>query len=187
MYSEILATSPSTQANLKVQFHSAAQPSDRPPQTVGLIVKAVDSKTTSHERKRLVKEAVDPKALKLEVIEFKNVANNTLLVQCKSKTDSDILEKELSKLRTVTLERPKRNLPTLLLIFVPKEIEDVAIRVTILQQNNVSHTEDPVINIKITKRAFEDSRHVVIEVSPNLRGELVALQKNYTSLEHVQS
>jgi len=108
---------------------------------------------------------------------FKNLANNALLVQCKSKIDSDILEKELSKLRTVTVERPKRNLQTLLLMFVPKEIEDVAIKDTILQQNNLSHIEDPTINIKFSKRTFEDSRHVVIEVSPNLRRKLVALQK----------
>jgi len=120
---------------------------------------------------------VDPEALKLGVSKPKNLANNALLVQCKNKTDSDILEKELSKLRTVTVERPKRKLPTLLLMFVPTEIEDVAIKDTILQQNNLSHTEDPALNIKFTKRTFEDSRHVVIEVSSNLRGELVVLQK----------
>jgi hypothetical protein len=100
-----------------------------------------------------------------------------LLVQCKNKTDSDTLEKELSKLRTVTVERPKRKLPALLVKFVPKEIEDEAIKDTILQQNNLSHIEDPVLNIKFTKRTFEDSRHVVIEVSPNIRRELVTLQK----------
>ena len=96
-------------------------------------------------------------------------------MQCKNKTDSDILEKELRKLRTVTVERPKRKLPALLVMFVPKEIEDEAIRDKILQQNNLSHIEFPVLNIKFTKRTFEDSRHV--EVSPNIRRELVALQK----------
>ena len=48
---------------------------------------------------------------------------------------------------------------------------------TILQQNNLSHIEDPVLNIKFIKSTFKDSRHGVIEVSPNLRKELVALQK----------
>jgi hypothetical protein len=62
-------------------------------------------------------------------------------------------------------------------MFVPKDVEDVAIKDTILQQNNLSHIEDPVLNIKLTKGTFEDSRHVVIEVSPNLRRELVALRK----------
>jgi hypothetical protein len=118
---------------------------------------------------------VDPKTLKLGVNKLKNLANNALLVQCKNKTDSDILEKELRKLRTVTVERPKRKLPALLVMFVPKEIEDEAIRDKILQQNNLSHIEFPVLNIKFTKRTFEDSRHV--EVSPNIRRELVALQK----------
>jgi len=59
---------------------------------------------------------------------------------------------------------------------VPKDVADAEIKDTILQQNNLSHLEDPVLIIKFTKRTFEDSRHVVIEVSPNLRRELVALQ-----------
>jgi len=120
---------------------------------------------------------VDPKALKLGVTKLKNLANNALFVKCKSKTDRDILEMELGKLNAVTVERPKRKLPTLLLMFVPKDVEDAAIKDTILQQNNLTHIEDPVLNIKFTKRTFEDSRNVVIEVSPNLRRESVALQK----------
>jgi hypothetical protein len=60
-------------------------------------------------------------------------------------------EKELGQLRAVTVERPKRKLPTLLLRFVPKEVDDVAIKDTILQQNNLAHLEDPIINIKFTK------------------------------------
>jgi hypothetical protein len=162
---------------LQNKFHSAVQPSDGPPPTVGRIVKAADPNTSSHEAKRLIKETVNPKALKLGINKLKNSANNALLVECRSKTDRDILEKELSKLRTVTVERPKSKVPTLLLMFVPKDVEDAEIKDTILHQNSLSHIEDPVLNIKLTKRTFEDSRHVVIEVSPNLRRELVALRK----------
>jgi hypothetical protein len=110
-------------------------------------------------------------------VKLKNLANNAVMVECKSKTDRDILEKELSKLHTITVERPKRKLPTLLLMYVPKDVGDDVIKDTMLHQNNLSHIEDPVLNIKITKRTFKDSRHVVIEVSPNLRRELVALRK----------
>ena len=78
------------------------QPGDGPPQTVGLIVKAADPNTSSYEAKRLIKEAVDPKALKLEVSKLENLANNAVLVECKSKSDLEFLEKELSKLCTVT-------------------------------------------------------------------------------------
>jgi hypothetical protein len=60
---------------------------------------------------------------------------------------------------------------------VPKDVGDDKIKDTILHQNNLSHIEGPVLNIKFTKRTFEDSRHVVIEVSQNLRRELVALRK----------
>jgi hypothetical protein len=63
---------------------------------------------------------VDPKALQLGVNKLKNLANNALLVECKSKADRDILENELGKLSTVTVERPKRKLPSLILMFVPK-------------------------------------------------------------------
>jgi hypothetical protein len=37
--------------------------------------------------------------------------------------------------------------------------------------------EDPVLNIKFAKRTFDDSIHVVIEVSANLRRELASLRK----------
>ena len=186
MYSEQLVTSPSNQVNLQEKLHLAVWPSDGPPQTVGLIVKAADPNTSSREAKKLVKEAVDPKAFKLGVCKLKNLANNTLFAECKSKTDCDILENELSKLSTVTIERPKRKLLTLLLMYVPKDVEDTVIKDTILQQNNLTHMKDPVLNIKFTKKTFEDSRQVVIKVSANLRREFVALQSK-TLLEHVQS
>ena len=59
----------------------------------------------------------------------------------------------------------------------PKEAEDDDIKNTILQQNNLTHLEDPILHKKFTKRTFEDSRHVVTEVSPNLRRDLLALHK----------
>ena len=176
-YSEILATSPSTQADRQRHPHPTAQSSDRQPQAVGIIVKAADPNTSGQETKRLIKEAVDPKALKLGVSKLKNLANNTVFIECNNTTDRDILEKELGKIKAVTVERPKRKLPTLLLMFVPKEVEDAAIKDTILQQNELAHLEGSIFNIKFTKSTFEDSRHVVIEVSPNLRRELVALWK----------
>jgi len=82
------------------------QPSAQPPQTVGLIVKAVDPNTSSHEANGLIKETADPKALQLGVRKLKDLANNSLLVECKSKTDRYILEKELGKYSTVPLVRP---------------------------------------------------------------------------------
>lgn len=66
-------------------------------------------------------------------------------MECKSKTDLGVLEMELSKLSAVAVERTKRKLPTLLLMFVPKCVEGAAIKDTILQQNNPSHTEDPYL------------------------------------------
>jgi hypothetical protein len=149
------------------------QPSDGPPPRVGPIDKAADP-NTSYEAKRLIKESVDPKALKLGVSKPKP-SKNVVMVGCKSKTDYGILEKELSKLRTFTAERPKRKLPNLLLMYVPKDAENVI--KDIITHQNLSHIEDPVLNIKFTKRTFEDSRHIIIEVSPNLRRELVALRK----------
>ena len=65
---------------------------------------------------------------------LKNLANNAVLVECKSETDRDILEKELSKLRTVTVERLTRNLPTLLLMYVPKDVKDDVLKDTILHK-----------------------------------------------------
>jgi hypothetical protein len=93
---------------------------------------------------------VDPKALQLGVSKLKNLANNALLVECKSKTDHDILEKKLGKLSTVTVGRPKRELPTLILMFVSKEAEDAEIKDTILQQNSASNRR-PCTKHKIHK------------------------------------
>ena len=107
-YSEILATSPRTQAYSLNKLHPVVQPSDGPPPTVGLIVKAADPNTSSHEAKRLIKEAVDPKSLKLGLSKLKNLANNAVLVECKSKTDRDILEPGLSEFRTLTVGYPTR-------------------------------------------------------------------------------
>ena len=176
-FSEQLVASPGTKVNLPKGYRTVVQPSDDPPSTFGLIVKAADSKTSSHKTKRLIKEAVDPKALQLGVSKIKNLTNDALFVECKTEMDRNTLEKELSKLSTVNVECPKKKLPTLLLTFAPKEVEDADIKNTILQQNNLTHLEDPILHMKFTKRTSEDSRHVVIEVSPNLRRELLALQK----------
>jgi len=73
--------------------------------------------------------------------------------------------------------RPKKKLPTLLLKFVPIETEDADIKSTILQQNNLLHLSHSVLQKKFTKRSFEDARHVVIEVSPCVRRELLTLYK----------
>ena len=62
-------------------------------------------------------------------------------------------------------------------MYVPKDLENNVIRDTILHQNNLSHIEDLVLNIKLTKSSFEYSRLVVTEVSTNLRRGLVALRK----------
>lgn len=119
---------------------------------------------------------MDPKALQLGVSKIKNLSNDALFVGCKTETDRDTLEKELSKLSTLNVVRPNKKLPTLLLTFVPKEVDDADIKNTNLQQNNLTHLEDPILHTKFTKRTFKDSRHVV-ELSPNLRTELLSLEK----------
>jgi len=177
LYSEQLAASPNTRANQTNRAHTVALPSDGQPSTFGLVVKAADVKTSSHETKRIIKETVDPKTLQLGVCKIKNLANEAVFVKCRTETDRDILEKELTKMSAITVGRPKKKLPTLLLKFVPKEVEDDDIKNTILQQNNLTHLEDSILQKKFTKRTFEDSRHVVIEVSPNLRRQLLALHK----------
>ena len=75
-----------------------ALPSDRQPSTFGLVVIAADEKTSSHEIKRIIKQTVDPKTLQLGVCKIKNLANELVFVECRSETDRDILEKELTKM-----------------------------------------------------------------------------------------
>ena len=177
LYSEQLAASPGSRVNQTKGAHIVAQPSVKQPSTFGLVVKAADAKTSSHETKRIIKETVDPKALQLGVCKIKNFANEAVFVECKTEKDRDTLEKELNKTRAITVGRPKMKPPTILVKFVPKEVEDADIKSTILQQNNLTHLEDSNLQKKYTKRTFEDSRHVVIEVSPNLKRELLAIHK----------
>ena len=150
--SEQLVASPGPRANQTKGVHTVAQPNKVQPSTFGLVVKAADMKTSSHETKRIIKEAVDPKALKLGVCKLKNLANEAVFVECRTETDRDTLENELIKMSAITVGRPKKKLPTLLLKFVPKEVEDADIKSTILQQNNLTHLEDGILQKKFTKK-----------------------------------
>lgn len=175
--SEQLAASHGPMVNQSKRAQTVAHSSDTNPPTFGLVVKAADEKTSSHETKRIIKETVDPKALKLGVSKIKNIANDAVFVECRTEKGSDILEKELNKISAISVGRPKKKLPALLLKFVPNEIEDADIKSTIIQQNNLHHLNESVLQKKFTERSFEDARHVVIEVSPCLRRELLTIHK----------
>ena len=120
---------------------------------------------------------MEPKALKLGVSKIKNLANEAVLVECRTETDRDLLEKELNQLSAISVGRPKKQLPTLLLKFVPIEIEEADIKSTILQQNNILHLRDSVLQKNFTKRSFEDARHVVIEISLCVRRQLLTIHE----------
>jgi len=70
-YSEQLAASHCPMANQSKRIQTDAHSSDTFRPTFGLVVKAVDEKPSSHETKRLIKENVDSKALKLGVSKIK--------------------------------------------------------------------------------------------------------------------
>ena len=63
LFSEHLVAPSGNITNWPKEDHAVVQPSDIPPPTHGLIVKAADLKTSTQETKRLMKEVVDPKAL----------------------------------------------------------------------------------------------------------------------------
>ena len=86
--------------------------------------------------KSLIRETVDPKALKLGVSKMKNLASNCLLVECQNKKDSETLANELKKVNEVSVEQPKKKLPTLLLKYVPLSMADEEIKDTILHQQH---------------------------------------------------
>ncbi|PSN44033.1 hypothetical protein C0J52_16967 [Blattella germanica] len=82
-----------------------------------------------------------------------------------NKNDCEILEKELKKITVIQTEKPKRKLPTMLIKYVPKDVTDAELKNTLLHQNNLSHLEEREMNIKFTKKTFDDSRsrQLVIE------------------------
>ena len=71
LYSEQLAASHGPTANQSKRVQTVAHSSDTNTPTFGLVVKATDEKSSSHETKRIIKETVDPKALKLGVSKIK--------------------------------------------------------------------------------------------------------------------
>ena len=177
MYSDVVATSSGPPRNHQLPSHLVAPPFGNTPKTSGLIVKTEDQHSTSHELKTLIKESLDPKALQLGVNNIRNLTGSAVFVECHNRTDCETMERELKKVKGLTVERPKRRLPTLIIKHVPKDIEDPDIKDIILHQNNLSQVDEPLINVKFTKRTFNDSRHIVIEVSPTLWRKLIGLEK----------
>jgi len=93
LYIEQLATSHGPTANQSKRVQTVAHSSDTNTPTFGLVVKATDEKSSCHETKRIIKETVYPKALKLGVSKIKNLANEAVLVECRTETERDIPEK----------------------------------------------------------------------------------------------
>lgn len=172
-YSEQLATSVGPQNKFRPQLQSG----DGQLTPASLILKPANSNMQPDDMKKLIKETVDPKALQLGISKMKKLSNNALLVECNNHTDRDILEKELNKLDSLSLEYPKKKQPTLLLKFVPWHIKDEDIKDIVIHQNNLTHLENPELITRFTKKHFQDSRHIVVQASPNLRKELIALQR----------
>ena len=81
---------------------------------------------------------------------MKNMSSSAWLVECSNK------------------------LLTLLLKYIPNDIPDTEIKDIIIQQNNLRKIAEPVLNVRFTLTKFKDSRHVVVEVNPILRRELLA-------------
>ncbi|PSN46566.1 hypothetical protein C0J52_19706 [Blattella germanica] len=179
-FSELVATSNGTQNNHQRQIHPLPAPSgnsSRRPNAANLIIKPVQPNLTPAQIRNIIKEKIDPKSLQVGVSKMRDLNNKALLVECENTSDRDILENELSKVDIISLERPKMKLPTLLLTHVPKYINYSEIKDIIIQQNRLTHIAESILNVKFTKRTFNDSRHIVIEVSPNLRRELVGLER----------
>ena len=99
-YSQQLATSLNYRRNLPPPSQQPPPPGgDRGnPVAVKLIVKPTDPNTFSaSDVRKLMKEKIDPKTLHVGINRMKELANNTLLVECESKSDREVLQKELSK------------------------------------------------------------------------------------------
>jgi hypothetical protein len=94
LYSEKVSASHCLRVNQAKRVQTVAHPSDINPPTFGLVVKAADEKTSSHETKRIIKETVDPKTLRIGVSKIKNLANEAEFVECRTEKDRDILEKK---------------------------------------------------------------------------------------------
>ena len=174
LYSELVAPSPGNQNNFQPTPWPRLPPGGRQYEAASLIIKPAEANTPPEQVKKLLRETVDPRALKIGINKMKNISNNALLVECSNSGDRDELQKELNKLDNITVELPKKKLPTLLLKFVPNNIADSEIKDIIIQQNNLAHIAEPVLNIRFTKAKLVDSRHLVVEVSPSLRRELLA-------------
>lgn len=180
-YSDAVQLSPGLLSNYPLLGNCATLTSsgdnNKPPPGV-LIAKATDPAMTSDTIKKLIRSKINPEEIKVGINKIRSISNGALLIECRNTTESSLLESELlSKVKEVSITKPRRLNPTIQIKNVPSDIPDENISNILLNQNELDSDDSTVCTVKFTTRKFSDSRHVVIEVSPSLRIALLRLGK----------
>ena len=140
----------------------------------GLVVSSEEH--SSEDIKKIIKLQINPVENKLGVINMKNIGNSKVLVQCPSESDLKVLQTEIQDKSPQLKATPfKRKNPTIIIKNVPNEIKDDEILDVILNQNPdiIVGTEWKNSRIRFTLRKFQNTRHLIVEMHPDIRKSIL--------------
>lgn len=163
-------------------------PAQRPINTHTLIVSSLDKSATGEKVIDQIRVTLDPKKSGARVDRLKKARNQKIILSCGSKDDLKIVENRLKQNKTLKAEVPKTNNPLVIVKDVLNYHTDTDIVEHILAQNKslLEGVEQPerTIKVRYRKRARNNLEcHPVLEVSPKLHRNLLALGKIYIGLQ----
>ncbi|GBP65860.1 Uncharacterized 50 kDa protein in type I retrotransposable element R1DM [Eumeta japonica] len=150
-----------------------------------------DNIKTAEETKKVLKSAMDPTALQVQVSKVRKVGRAGVVVQTTSVKAADKIKKAVPPTLRVTEPRSRR--PLVALRNLSGDPSGEAVMTGLFEQNlRIKHPEWPLERlVKNCRVAFKKSRHeratttVVLECEPELRDILVSLDRAYIGWEAV--
>jgi hypothetical protein len=145
------------------------------PQATHIVfIKSKDA-ITSEETKSTIKRTINPSKIGVGVKKMKNLSNGGVMIETTTKQGSEKLVEAINNTLSNQVEASlaKKFNPRLIIYNIPVEINEQNVVQTIIEQNQILHSETNCkehITIKymfINKKT--NTRNIIIEVSPTIR------------------
>lgn len=139
--------------------------------------------------KKCYKKYSKPDRAQSGVNKIKNIRNNAIVIECKTKDEHQIFKNQInSKINEFEAKIPLKKKPKIIIYNIPKSVDTQNIIENIVTQNqffNISTNEknyEQKINYKLSlKSRNKNVRHLVFEIDPEIR-KLIMNQK-YLNIE----
>jgi hypothetical protein len=141
--------------------------------------------TGPSDLKTQLKKKINPANLKLGINSIRNISRGGILMEVTSQKDAEILSKEINdKMGTlVDAKVPSKKQPKIIIYNIPTDTTDTELMNSIMSQNKTlaerhKRTTKPQMEFKFfTRSRNENTKHAVIEVTPEMRKVLLSLEK----------